>query len=94
MAERTESITFLEAIQQVAVAELELIGQAKSLDPKGINQALKDKTALMVDAMETTVAVLFNTTREEVHEHIGQLDPSAMQNAVQKMALYHAEQGL
>ena len=88
------AITFAEAIRQVAIAELELLGQAKSLDPKGINQALKDKTALMVDAMETTVAVLFDTTREDVHEHIGQLDPSAMQNAVQKMALYHAEQGL
>ena len=94
MPEAGATITFDEAVQQVAIAELELIGQAKSLDPKGINQALKDKTALMVDAMETTVAVLFSTTREEVHESIGQLDPTAMHNAVEKMALYHAEQGL
>ena len=88
------SITFSEAVRQVAIAELELLGQAQSLDPKGINQALKDKSALMVDSMETTVAVLFNTTRDEVHESIGHLDPAVVRSAMEKMALYHAEHGL
>ena len=92
MSEATRSITYQEAIQQVAIAELELLGQAKSLDPKGINRALKDKTALMVDAMETTVALLFSSTRDEVHEDIGSLDQATIQNAMQKMAMYHAEQ--
>lgn len=86
-------VSYQHALASVAVLEIEVVGQARSADPNNEDPDLMTKTATMIDAMETTVAALFGETREQVHEDMGQLDPAIVQNAMQKLAMLHAEQG-
>jgi len=86
-------VSYQHALASVAVLEVEAVGQARSVDPDAADGELMAKTAVMIDAMETTVAALFGETREQVREDMGQLDPQIVQNAMRKLAMLHAEQG-
>ncbi len=94
MDAENKTISYQEALASVAVLEIEVVSQARSIDANNEDSALMEKTATMIDAMETTVGALFGETRDRVHEDVGQLDPSIVQNAMQKLAMLHAEQGL
>lgn len=90
----SEMVGYEEALASVAELEIEVVGKARGDDPENANLELMARTAVIVDAMETTVGALFGRTREQVHEDIGHLDPMIIQNAMQKIALLHAEEAL
>lgn len=86
-------VSYQHALASVAVLEIEVTSQARSIDPDNADSDLMANTAMMIDVMETTVAALFGETREQVREDMGQLDPQIIQNAMNKLVMLHAEQG-
>lgn len=92
MAERMEkAVTYREAVDMLAVAELEVVGEARRLDPNGLDRDLLGKTSALVEAMETYVSILFDVDGDDLKDDVGQVDRNVIQNYFQKRAMMAAE---
>lgn len=90
MTDGQSPITYERALVTAAILELELVGQATSLDPESDNKELLAQTSLAVTSMEALIATLFEQKPEQVHEDIAQLDPQIIKKAMQNLAMMHA----
>lgn len=88
-AQRT--VTYQDAVNALAVAELEVVSEARHLDPNGADRDLMGRTASLVDAMETYVCVLFDVEAGALRDAVGQVDQAVVQRYLQKRAMMAAE---
>lgn len=91
MTESKATSTYDRALVIAAVLEIELVGQASSLDPESENRELMAQTSLAITTMEAFIATLFEISIEQVHEDIAQLDPQTVKQMMQNLAIMHAK---
>lgn len=87
-----ETVTYQDAVNALAIAELEVAGEARRIDPNGTDRDLMAKTASLIDAMETYVCVLFEVEHDDLRDAVGQVDQAVIQKYLQKRAMMAAEE--
>lgn len=85
------SISYQEALDALAIAEVETVSESQRLDPRNENTDLMAKTAAMIDAIETYVGLLFDVDRETLREDVGRVDPKIVKSYMDKRAMRHME---
>lgn len=87
-------VSYEDAVATLAVVKLEVVGEARRIDPEGADHALLEKTTLMLDAMETYACVLFDVDRDRLKDDLGQVDPSIVQRYRQDRVMMAAEESM
>lgn len=85
------TITYQEALDALAICEVETVSESQRLDPRNENADLMAKTAAMIDAIETYVGLLFDVDRETLREDVGRTDPKIIKSYMDKRAMRHME---
>ena len=90
-SQENRTICYQEAIDALAVCEIEVVSEAQRLDPDNNHPDLMARVSSMIDAMEAYVGLLFDVDNESLREDVGQVDPQIIRNYMDKRAMHHME---